>query len=116
MSYPESSDRTKMLLVLSLLEQGEQTGFGLIRMMEIRREFAFLAEEAMIYPLLHEMYSKGLITSYEKQTEVGIRRFYKVKRQGIHFLSYLRKLYPNHGFSKVGGGVCAKSENDSVVR
>ena len=29
MSYPESSDRTKMLLVLSLLEQGEQTGFGL---------------------------------------------------------------------------------------
>lgn len=110
MSYPKSSDRTKMLLVLSLLEQGEQTGFSLIRMMEIRREFAFLAEEAMIYPLLHQMQQQGLITSYEKKTEVGIRRFYKVKRQGIHFLSYLRKLYPNHMPSKIGGGVCAKND------
>ena len=116
MSYPESSNRTKMLLVLSLLEQGEQTGFSLIRMMEIRQEFAFLSEEAMIYPLLHEMQQKGLITSYEKKTEVGIRRFYKVKRQGIHFLSYLRKLYPNHKLSKVGGEVCAESENDSMAR
>lgn len=116
MSYPESSNRTKMLLVLSLLEQGEQTGFSLIRMMEIRQEFAFLSEEAMIYPLLHEMQQKGLITSYEKKTEVGIRRFYKVKRQGIHFLSYLRKLYPNHRLSKVGGGVCAESENDPMAR
>ncbi len=111
MAHPESSERTKMLLVLSLLEQGEQTGFALIRMMELRREFAFLSEEAMIYPILHEMQQRGLITSYEKQTEVGIRRFYKVRKQGMHFLSYLRKLYPNHIPNKVGGGACAKSEN-----
>lgn len=111
MSKLESSERTKMLIVLSMLEQGEQTGFALIRMMELKREFAFMAEEAMIYPLLHEMEQRGLITSYEKQTEAGERRFYKVCRQGVNFLAYLRKLYPNKVVDKVGGGACAKSKN-----
>lgn len=107
----ETSERTKIVIILSLLENSEQTGFSLIQMMERKHEFAFSAQDAMIYPVLHKMQEQGLITSYEKQTEVGIRKFYKVRRQGIHFLSCLKKLNKGVLPDTAGGGACAKSKD-----
>lgn len=111
MSKLNTSDRTKMLIILSMLEKNEHTGFSLVQTMERKHEFAFMAEEAMIYPVLHQMQDKGLITSYEKQTEAGIRRFYKVRKRGIRFLQYLKKLSKEPLPDTVGGGACAKSED-----
>lgn len=114
MARPQSSERTKTLLILSLLEQGDKTGFELIYMMGLRREFAFLAEEGMIYPILHDMEQRQLISSYEKKTEAGVRRFYRVKKQGMHFLSNLKR--SSYKPQKVGGGVCAKSEDEPMAK
>ena len=71
------------LLVLSLLEEADKTGFQLLHEVECRSDCAFAIRESRLYPLLHGLEARGDVRSCERQTEDGTHRFYRLTRQGV---------------------------------
>lgn len=107
------SERTGALIVLALLGEGDKSGFELIRALEFRDDNTFAGREGMLYPILYTLYETGQITYYDRETEAGKRRTYRLTRQGIRILGRKRDewLRLSRAFgSKVGGEACAKSD------
>ena len=71
------------LLVLSLLEEADKTG----------------------YPLLHGLEARGDVRSCERQTEDGTHRFYRLTRQGVKTLTCCREQWKTCR-KPIGGGAC----------
>lgn len=108
-----SSEHTQTLLVLALLGEGDKTGFELVRALEFRRDSAFQLRESMLYPILYRLCDTGQIVGYDRDTEVGKRRCYRLTRQGARVLGRKRDewLRLSRAFGgTVGGEACAKSD------
>ncbi len=105
------SDRTRILLILALLREGDKTGFEIIHVLETRKDLSFALEEGMLYPLLYRLCDDGQVSSYEKETAAGPRRFYKLTRAGVQLLrrhsAECHRLCRSFGGS-VGGEACAR--------
>ena len=82
------------LLVLSLLEEADKTGFQLLHEVECR-----------LYPLLHGLEARGDVRSCERQTEDGTHRFYRLTRQGVKTLTCCREQWKTCR-KPIGGGAC----------
>ncbi len=93
------------LLVLSLLEEADKTGFQLLHEVECRSDCAFAIRESRLYPLLHGLEARGDVRSCEKQTEDGTHRFYRLTRQGAKALTCCRKQWQTCR-KPIGGGAC----------
>ena len=105
------SERTQVLLVLALLGEGDKTGFELVRALEFRQDCAFFEREGMLYPILYRLLECGQIDRYERKTEAGIRRCYRLTRQGVRVLGCQRDEWKrlSRAFGgAVGGEACAK--------
>ena len=71
------------LLVLKLLEDGDLYGYQMIAELRRRSEDAFRLKAGTLYPLLHGLEEKGLVTAYEQAAESGkTRRYYRLTKQG----------------------------------
>ncbi len=71
------------LLVLKLLEDGDLYGYQMIAELRRRSEDAFRLKAGTLYPLLHSLEEKGLVTAYERTAESGkSRRYYHLTKQG----------------------------------
>lgn len=71
------------LLVLKLLEDGDLYGYQMIEELRRRSEDAFRLKAGTLYPLLHGLEEKGLVTAYEQTAESGkTRRYYHLTKQG----------------------------------
>lgn len=71
------------LLVLKLLEDGDLYGYQMITELRQRSEEAFRLKAGTLYPLLHSLEEKGLVTAYERTAESGkARRYYHLTKQG----------------------------------
>ena len=71
------------LLVLKLLEDGDLYGYQMIAELRRRSEDAFRLKAGTLYPLLHGLEEKGLVTAYERTAESGkARRYYHLTKQG----------------------------------
>ena len=71
------------LLVLKLLEDGDLYGYQMIEELRRRSENAFRLKAGTLYPLLHSLEEKGLVTAWEKAAESGkTRRYYRLTKQG----------------------------------
>ena len=55
------------LLVLSLLSEKDYYGYEIIRTLEERSNGTFEYNEGTLYPILHKMERKGLLTSDKEQ-------------------------------------------------
>ena len=76
------------LLVLSLLSEKDYYGYEIIRTLEERSNGTFEYNEGTLYPILHKMESKGLLTSYKEQTDGGReRKYYHITSAGLAQLS-----------------------------
>ncbi len=75
------------LLILSILNQGPNHGYGIMREMEKRSEGYFSMTAALLYPALHQMELDGLVNA-EWQTSVGNRRkkMYCITPRGKEYL------------------------------
>jgi transcriptional regulator len=75
------------LLILSILNEEPQHGYGIMREMEQRSEGYFSMTAALLYPALHQMELDGLVSS-EWQTSIGNRRkkIYSITPQGKEHL------------------------------
>ena len=93
------------LLVLSLLEGSEKTGFQLFCDAKRHSDDIFAIRESRLYPLLHELEVRGDICSREQQTADGPHRFYRLTRQGVRVLT-CRRAERNARCEPIGGGAC----------
>ena len=70
-------------LILKLLESGDQYGYQMIRELRERSEDVFHLKAGTLYPLLHSLEEKGLVTAYEREAAAGRpRRYYHLTKEG----------------------------------
>ena len=55
------------LLVLKLLEDGDKYGYQMIEELKRRSDDTFHLKAGTLYPLLHGLEEKGLVTAYEQE-------------------------------------------------
>lgn len=76
------------LLVLKLLEGGDLYGYQMIEELKRRSDDTFHLKAGTLYPLLHGLEEKGLVTAYEREAAAGKpRRYYHLTDQGRAALS-----------------------------
>ena len=75
------SGSTTMLL-LKLLSEKDMYGYEMIETLRQRSENVFELKAGTLYPLLHQMEEKSLLTSYEDDASGKVRKYYRVTREG----------------------------------
>ena len=71
------------LLVLKLLEDGDKYGYEMIEELKRRSDDTFHLKAGTLYPLLHGLEEKGLVTAYEREAAAGKpRRYYHLTKEG----------------------------------
>ena len=71
------------MLVLKLLEDGDKYGYQMIEELRRRSDDTFHLKAGTLYPLLHSLEEKGLVTAYEGEAAAGKpRRYYRLTEQG----------------------------------
>jgi len=71
------------LLVMKLLEDGDKYGYEMIEELKRRSDNTFHLKAGTLYPLLHGLEEKDLVTAYEGEAAAGKpRRYYHLTKQG----------------------------------
>ena len=71
------------LLILKTLSLGARHGFGIVQTIEDTTDGVFFVEEGSLYPALHRLQRKGLVTSKWGISELRRRaRFYELTKRG----------------------------------
>ena len=71
------------LLILKLLEDGDKYGYQMTSELKARSEDVFRLKAGTLYPLLHSLEERGLVTSYEREAAAGKpRRYYHLTKEG----------------------------------
>lgn len=71
------------LLVMKLLEDGDKYGYEMIEALRLRSDDTLHLKAGTLYPLLHTLEEKGLVTAYEGAAAAGkTRRYYRLTEQG----------------------------------
>ena len=79
------SGSTTMLL-LKLLEEKDMYGYEMIEVLRERSQNVFELKAGTLYPLLHNLEEKGLLTVYEKEAGNKVRKYYSITKQGKKIL------------------------------
>ena len=100
------------LLVMKLLEDGDKYGYQMIEELKRRSDDTFHLKAGTLYPLLHGLEEKGLVTAYEQEAAAGKpRRYYHLTEQGAAALREKEKAWDvyAHAVGQVlkGGACCA---------
>ena len=75
------SGSTTMLL-LKLLSEKDMYGYEMIEALKERSENVFSLKAGTLYPLLHGMEDKGLLTCYEQEFQGKVRKYYSITGKG----------------------------------
>lgn len=71
------------MLVLKLLENQEMYGYQMIEELERKSNNVFTLKAGTLYPILHNLEQKGMISAYEGVSEEGrTRKYYKITEKG----------------------------------
>ncbi len=74
------------MMVLKLLSEKDMYGYEMIEVLRERSQNVFELKAGTLYPLLHGLEGKGMLTSYEKDAGNKIRKYYSITRQGRKLL------------------------------
>ena len=98
------------LLVLKLLEDGDQYGYEMIETLRLRSDDTFHMKAGTLYPLLHSLEEQGLVTAYEGAAAAGKpRRYYHLTDRGRAALFEKEQAwnaYARAVHRVLGGGAC----------
>ena len=98
------------MLVLKLLEGGDLYGYQMIEELRRRSDRTFELKAGTLYPLLHGLEEKGLVTAYEQTASSGKqRRYYHLTQAGGTYLTQREgewKTYAQAVFRVLEGGAC----------
>lgn len=79
------SGSTTMLL-LRLLSEKDMYGYEMIETLRQRSKNVFELKAGTLYPLLHGLEEKGLLTVYEKEAGGKVRKYYSLTKEGRRVL------------------------------
>ena len=94
------------MMVLGLLEERDMYGYQITEELAARSQNVFEMKSGTLYPLLHTLEQKGLISAYQ-QTENGReRRYYAITEAGKRTLSEKQEEWKQYttAVSRVMGG------------
>lgn len=74
------------MLILSLLEEKDMYGYEMIETLRQKSQNVFELKAGSLYPLLHTLEAKNLVTSYEDDTSGKTRRYYHISSEGKRIL------------------------------
>ena len=78
-------------LVLSILSQGENYGYAIIKRVRELSGGQMQWTDGMLYPVLHRLENQGLIKSQERVSETGRKRkYYRIEDKGTAVLKEQR--------------------------
>lgn len=80
------SGSTTMLL-LKLLSEKDMYGYEMIEELKERSQNVFELKAGTLYPLLHGMENKNLLTVYEEEVGGKVRKYYHITKNGRRVLS-----------------------------
>lgn len=80
------SGSTTMLL-LKLLSDRDMYGYEMIDTLRQRSRNVFELKAGTLYPLLHNLEAKGLVTVYEKEVTGKVRKYYSITKKGRQLLA-----------------------------
>ena len=78
-------------IVLSLLEQGDNYGYQIIKEVQVISGNTLKWKEGSLYPVLLKMEKKGLIRSYIKKEDGRNRKYYSINPTGQTTLAQLKQ-------------------------
>lgn len=70
------------MLVLSLLENENMYGYQMIKKLSEKSQNVFEFQEGTLYPILHSLEEKNLISSYWDNTGAKKRKYYSITKEG----------------------------------
>ena len=95
------------MLVLELLESENMYGYQMIKSLGKKSENIFELKEGTLYPILHALEEKSLITSYWDESTAKKRKYYAITEKGKGQLKAQKKEWQvfKNGIDRVIGGV-----------
>ncbi len=70
------------MLILKLLSEKDMYGYEMIDTLRQKSQNVFELKAGTLYPLLHGLEDKGLLTVYEKEYAGKVRKYYSLTKQG----------------------------------
>lgn len=70
------------MLVLRLLEEKDMYGYEMIETLRGRSNNVFELKAGSLYPLLHTLEAKNLVTAYEEDASGKVRKYYHLTGEG----------------------------------
>ena len=74
------------MMVLKLLSEKDMYGYEMIEVLRERSQNVFELKAGTLYPLLHGLEAKGMLTAYEKEAGNKIRKYYSITKRGRKML------------------------------
>jgi len=96
------------MLILKLLEETDRYGYEMIEELSKKSQNVFELKAGTLYPLLHGLEKKNMLTSYEKSTgNLRVRKYYSITKTGRKYLNEKTKewkVYTSAVNNVLGGG------------
>ncbi len=95
------------MLLLQLLEERDLYGYEMIETLRSRSNQVFELKAGTLYPLLHSLEEKQMVTVYEQETAGKVRKYYSITKEGKHFLKKKKEEWKEYteGVQGVIGGL-----------
>ena len=74
------------MMVLKLLSEKDMYGYEMIEVLRERSQNVLELKAGTLYPLLHGLEEKGMLTAYEKEAGNKIRKYYSITKRGRKML------------------------------
>lgn len=75
------------MLILKLLSEKDMYGYEMIDTLRQKSQNVFELKAGTLYPLLHGLEDKGLLTVYEEEFAGKVRKYYSLTKQGRGLLA-----------------------------
>ena len=74
------------MLILKLLSEKDMYGYEMIDTLRKKSQNVFELKAGTLYPLLHSLEDKGLLTVYEEEYVGKVRKYYSITKEGRKLL------------------------------
>ena len=74
------------ILILRLLEEKDMYGYEMIDVLRQRSKDVFELKAGTLYPLLHSLELKKIVTSNETESNGKMRKYYQITKNGRGYL------------------------------
>lgn len=70
------------MLILKLLSEKDMYGYEMIEVLRSRSQNVFELKAGTLYPLLHGLEDKDLVSVYEQEYAGKVRKYYRLTKEG----------------------------------